>query len=104
MVRQAHHQLRQAHYKPEQRRRIGEFVNWLKQFAGGGGQFSLSDSEKDYIVSVLLGLYKMMICNLRFLLLRHPFPMYMTVGLMVIDTQDTLALREHAFPAFRRSL
>jgi len=74
------------------------------QFTGERGRSSLPDSEKDYIVSVLLGLYKMMICNLRFLLLRHPFPMYMTVGLMVIDTQDTLALRKHAFPAFSRSL
>jgi hypothetical protein len=69
-----------------------------------GGQFSLSDSEKDYIVSVLFGLYKMMICNLRFLLMSHLVPMYMTVSLMVIDTQDTLAVRKHAFPALSRSL
>jgi hypothetical protein len=69
-----------------------------------GSQFSLSDSERDYIVSVLFGLYKMMICNLRFLLLSHLSPMYMTVSLMVIDTQDTLALRKYAFPALSRSL
>ena len=30
--------------------------------------------------------------------------MYMTVSLMVIDTQDTLAVQKHAFPATGRSL
>jgi hypothetical protein len=45
-----------------------------------------------------------MIWNLRFLLLMHLIPMYATVSLMVIDTQDTLAVRIHAFPALRRSL
>jgi len=30
--------------------------------------------------------------------------MYMTVIMMVIDTQDTLAVRKHAFPALSRGL
>ena len=50
-----------------------------------------------------IGLYSMMIWNLKFLLLRHLIPMYMTVSLMVIDTQDMRAVRKRAFPARSRS-
>jgi len=46
----------------------------------------------------------MMIWNFLFLVQSHLIPMYMTVILMVIDTQDTLAVRKHAFPAFSRNL
>ena len=34
----------------------------------------------------------------------HLFAMYMTVRLVVIDTQDTLAVRKCTFPALSRSL
>jgi hypothetical protein len=66
-----------------------------------GGRFSLSDSEK---LLHSIGLYSMMIWNLMHLLLRHLVAMYMTVSLMVIDTQETLAVRKRAFPAIIRSL
>jgi hypothetical protein len=46
----------------------------------------------------------MVIWNLRQLLLRHLIAMYMTVSLMVIDAQETLAVRKSAFPAISRSL
>jgi len=64
-------------------------------------------AKRYYIVSVLFGLSNrmiMMIWNLRLLLLKHLFPMYTTVSLMVVDTQDALAVRKLAFPALRRSL
>jgi hypothetical protein len=51
-----------------------------------------------------IGSYSMMIWNLKFLLMRYLIPMYMTVNLMVIDTQDMRAVRKRAFPALRRSL
>ncbi len=46
----------------------------------------------------------MRIWNLKFFLLRHPVPMYMTVSLVVIDTQDVRAVRIQTFPALSRSL
>jgi hypothetical protein len=64
------------------------------------GQFSLSDSEK---VLHSIGLSLRMSVSLRFFSLRHLVQMYMTVSLMVIDTQDMRAVRKHAFPALSRS-
>jgi len=46
----------------------------------------------------------MVIWSLRQLLLSHLIAMYMTVSLMVIDTQETLAVRKLTFPAISRSL
>ena len=46
----------------------------------------------------------MMIWNFLFQFPRLLIPMYMTVIMMVIDTQDTLAVRKHAFPALIRGL
>jgi hypothetical protein len=43
----------------------------------------------------------MMICILELMLLGHLFTMYMTVCLMVIDTQDLLAAGERAYPVIR---
>lgn len=57
-----------------------------------------------YIVFVSFGLYNMMIWNFRFLLMSHLVSMHVTVSLMVIDTQNTLAVQKHAFPALSRSL
>ena len=62
---------------------------------------SLSDSEK---ISYNIGLCMMVIRNLTHLLLSHLFTMYMTVSLMVIDTQETIAVRKRASPADSRSL
>jgi len=45
----------------------------------------------------------MVIWNLNQLLLSRFFAMYMAVRLMVIDTQDILAVRKRAFPAVSRS-
>jgi len=45
----------------------------------------------------------MVIWNLRQLLLSNLIAMYMTVSLMVIDAQETLAVRKRAFPAIIRS-
>ncbi len=61
----------------------------------------LSDSEK---VLYSIGLYGVMIWNIMNLLLSRLIAMYMTVILMVIDTQETLAVRKLACPALRRSL
>jgi hypothetical protein len=60
--------------------------------------------EKGHTVSALLGLSNMMIYRFGFLLVRHLIAMHMTVRLMVIDTQDMLAVRKHAFSALSRSL
>jgi hypothetical protein len=46
----------------------------------------------------------MVIWNLMISLLRNLIPMYMTVILMVVDTQEMLAVRIRAFPVFSRSL
>jgi len=46
----------------------------------------------------------MMIRNLRQSLLNHLVAMYMTVSLMIINAQETLALWKRAFPAIIRSL
>jgi len=46
----------------------------------------------------------MVIWSLMHLLLSHLIAMYMTVSLMVIDTQETLTVRKRAFPAINRSL
>ena len=46
----------------------------------------------------------MIIWNLEYVLPRHLIPMYTTVSRMVIDTQETLAVRKLAFPALGRSL
>lgn len=46
----------------------------------------------------------MVIWNLTILSLSHLITMYMTVILMIIDTQQMLAVRIIAFPVFRRSL
>lgn len=46
----------------------------------------------------------MVIWNLTISLLRNLITMYMTVSLMVIDTQEMLAVRKLAFPVFSRSL
>jgi len=62
---------------------------------------SLSDREK---VLYSIGLYGVMIWNMRHLLLSHLIAMYMTVSLVVIDTQEALAVRKRAFPALSRSL
>jgi len=74
------------------------------------GQFSLSDSPGGIIEAISHGVnrYYIGLCfrmrwNLGFLPLRHLILMYMTVSLMVIDTQDMRAVRKHAFPALSRS-
>ncbi len=46
----------------------------------------------------------MVIWNLTISLLRHLIAMYMTVILMVIDTQEMLTVRIRAFPVLSRSL
>jgi hypothetical protein len=46
----------------------------------------------------------MVIWNLTISLLSHLIAMYMTVILMVIDTQEMLTVRISAFPVFSRSL
>jgi len=46
----------------------------------------------------------MVIWNLTIALLRHLIAMYMTVILMVIDTQKMLAVRISAFSVLSRSL
>ena len=62
---------------------------------------SLSDSEK---VLHSIDLYMMVIWNLSKLSLpSHLFEVNMTVSLMVIDTQEMLAVRKLAFPVSRRS-
>ncbi len=61
----------------------------------------LYDSEK---VLHSIGLYGVVIWNLSHLLVSFPIAMYMTVSLMVIDTQETLAVRKRAFPANSGSL
>jgi len=45
-----------------------------------------------------IGLCRMVIWNLSLSTLSHLFAMYMTVSLMVIDTQVMLAARKRAFP------
>jgi hypothetical protein len=59
----------------------------------------LCDSEK---ALHSIGLYGMVIWHLRHSLLSHHIAMYMTVSLMVIDTQETLAVRKRAFPVISR--
>ena len=56
------------------------------------------------IISISLCSYKMMIWWIKFLGLRHPVTMYMTVYFMVIDTQDICAARKHTFPVISRGL
>jgi hypothetical protein len=56
------------------------------------------------IISISFGAYKMMIRCLKFLALRHPVAMYMTVFFMVIDTQYLFAALKHTFPVISRSL
>ena len=46
----------------------------------------------------------MMIWNLTILPLSHLIAMDMTIILMIIDTQEMLAVRIRAFPVFSRSL
>ena len=46
----------------------------------------------------------MVIWSFKNILLSHLATMYMTVSPMIIDTQETFAVRIRAFPAFRRSL
>jgi hypothetical protein len=69
----------------------------------GAGSVSLI-AKRCCIVSILFGLYKMMICNLKYLPLRHLVTMYMTVCLMVIDTQGMCAARKYTFPVISRGL
>lgn len=65
------------------------------------GLARLGTSEK---VLHSIGLRRMVIWNLTHSPLSHLFAMYMTVGIMVIDTQDTLAVRKRTFPVISRSL
>lgn len=51
-----------------------------------------------------IGSYLMVIWSFKNILLSHLATMYMTVVIMIIDTQETFAVRIRAFPAFRRSL
>jgi hypothetical protein len=46
----------------------------------------------------------MVVRNLTHSLVSHLIAMYMTVSIMVIDTQEMLTARKRAFPAIRRSL
>jgi hypothetical protein len=59
----------------------------------------LCDSEK---ALHRIGLYGVVIWNLRHSLLRDLIAMHMAVSLMVIDTQETLTVRKRAFPVVSR--
>jgi len=48
------------------------------------------------------GLYGVMIRHLGHSRLSHQIAMHMTVSLMVVDAQETLAVRKRAFPVIRR--
>jgi hypothetical protein len=61
------------------------------------GQFCEKDPHN-------IRLCMMMIWNLTHLILSYLIAMYMTIRLMIIDTQETVAVRKYAFPAFGRSL
>lgn len=50
-----------------------------------------------------IGLYRVVIWNVTHLLLSQ-FAVDMTVSLMIVDTQEMLAVRKLAFPAISRSL